>query len=384
MNSTVLARRLCTGFLVILVTVTAWPVPVFGTPSLVNAKAAVLMDAQTGRVLYARNMHRRLPQASTTKITTAILAIEKGDLDKKVRISRHAASTGEATMGLRSGEVLSVRDLLYGMLLQSGNDAAVAIAEAVGGSEKRFVRLMNQFVAKVGAKNTHYVNPHGLHDPEHYSSAYDLALITRYALQFPEFRKIVSTRMQPVVRQGWSRPQLIKNKNRLLTGDDEYYPYADGVKPGYTSPAGNCLVSSATRDGWTLIAVVLNSWDVYGESKKLLEWGFSSFKRKVLVEKNIVVDLVKVEKGREDTVIVVTAEDLFVPLLGREKGKIEKRVVLPDKVTAPVRKGERLGEMQVFYDGKKIAAVDLVAAEAVKERSYLAAIWQALISLFVF
>ncbi len=342
------------------------------------------MDFQSGRVLYAKNIHERLAQASTTKITTAILAIKKGNLDRKVRISGNAAATGEASMGLREGEVLSVRDLLYGMMLQSGNDAAVALAEAVAGSEKEFVDMMNEFARDVGAKDTHYVNPHGLHDENHYSSAYDLALIAREGLKLPEFRNIVATRMVPISRQGRSRPQLLVNKNRLLTGDKEYYPYADGIKPGYTTAAGNCLVSSATRDGWTLLAVVLNSPDVYAESKELLEWGFTTFKRTPVLEAGKLVRVIKVDKGREDTVAVITGGSLSVPLLPREKSELKQQVILPNTVTAPVKKGEWLGEIRVFMDKKQVATVDLVAREAVKKKSFVISVWQALIAILTF
>lgn len=350
----------------------------------VNAHSALLMDLGSGRILYAKNMHERLPQASTTKIVTAVLALEKLDLNKKVRISKQAAAVGEASMGLRQGEILSVKDLLYGLLLQSGNDAAVALAEAVSGSEKKFVREMNQFVKKIGAKNTNYANPHGLDDANHYSTAYDLALISRYALKHPVFRTMVSTMMQPVDRLGWSEPQLIKNKNRLLTGEDEYYAYANGVKPGYTSQAGNCLVSSATKDGQSLLAVVLNARDVYGESKDLLEWGFGTFQQASVLKKGEVAGYLIVKNGVKETVPAVAKADLSLPVLSLEKASIKKQIVLPNEINAPVHQGQWLGQVKFFLKDKQLIAVDLIAAESVERESYLVSFWQALVSILNF
>ncbi len=347
----------------------------------VNAHSALLMDLESGRILYAKNMHQRLSQASTTKITTAVLALEKLDLNKQVRISQHAAAIGEASMGLHEGEILSVKDLLYGLLLQSGNDAAVALAEAVSGSEKKFIREMNQFVTKIGAKNTSYANPHGLDADNHYSTAYDLALITRYALKHPVFRTMASTTMQPVDRQGLSKPQLIKNKNRLLTGEDEYYAYANGVKPGYTSQSGNCLVSSATKGGQSLLAVVLNARDVYGESKNLLEWGFGSFRQTSVLKKGELAGYLIVKNGVKETVPVVSKADLSLPVLTLEKTKIKKQIVLPNEINAPVHQGQWLGQVKFFLEDKQLIAVDLIAAETVEKESYLVSFWQALVSI---
>lgn len=285
-------------------------------------------------------------------------------------------------MGLRNGEVLRLRDLLYGMLLLSGNDAAVATAEAVAGSEKEFVKMMNDYAAEVGAEDTHYTNPHGLHSPDHYSSAYDLALLAREGFKLPEFRRIIALPEAEVKRQ--SRTQLMKNINRLLTGDEEYYSFANGVKSGYTTPAGNCLVSSAAKNGWTLVAVVLNARDVYGESKKLLEWGFNTFNRTPVLQPGKFIRDIKVEGGRKDLVAVVTGGTLSVPLLDGEKKELEQRVVLPDTVTAPVEEGEWLGEIRLFMDDTRVATVDLVAGSTVKRRSLLTSIWQSLIAILTF
>ncbi|MGB9826330.1 MAG: D-alanyl-D-alanine carboxypeptidase family protein, partial [Desulfofundulus sp.] len=218
--------------------------PVFSVsgqdPPRVTADAAVLMDATTGQVLYAKNAHQPRPPASTTKILTALLAIEGGKLDQVVTVSPGAAAVGESSMHLFPGQHLTLEQLLYGALLRSGNDACVAIAEHIAGSEANFVLLMNQKARQLGARDSHFCNPHGLPARGHLSSAYDLALLTRYALKNPTFKSLVSTRYHGFSTPPWGEYHL-HNTNRLLWS----YQGADGVKTGTTSEAGMCLVASA-------------------------------------------------------------------------------------------------------------------------------------------
>ena len=243
-----------------------------GWPPLPLAESAIVVDGESGAVLYAKNGHARLPQASTTKIMSAIVAIENGRLDSRVTVdvdSHHLAITTESTvMGLMPGQTLSLETLLYGMMLQSGNDAAIAIAKHVAGSEAKFVEMMNAKAKQIGLKDTQFKNPHGLDADGHYSSAYDLAIMSRYAMQNPTFYSLSNTRH-------WQADGFdIWNLNKLLP----VYPGADGVKPGFTDAAGRCLVGSAVRDNHRVFVVALNSSDTTNDSRALLDYAFDNFR----------------------------------------------------------------------------------------------------------
>jgi D-alanyl-D-alanine carboxypeptidase (penicillin-binding protein 5/6) len=237
----------------------------------ITAHAAVVVDGETGRVLYDLHAHDRLPPASTTKIMTAILALEHGDTGRSVVSDIDARwLKGSSVMGLRPGVVISVQDLLYGLMLPSGNDAAIELAKSVDGSEAAFVDHMNQKAQDLGLQDTHFVNPHGLDNPDHYSSAYDLAALARYAMNNPAFADLVRTRdHQLSPPSGYN----LHNGNSLL----ERYPGADGVKIGWTEVAGWTLVASAERDGHRLFATVLNSQDRDADAAALMDWAFGSY-----------------------------------------------------------------------------------------------------------
>ncbi|MCL6558998.1 MAG: D-alanyl-D-alanine carboxypeptidase, partial [Firmicutes bacterium] len=223
-----------------------------GIPPVVTAGAAVLVDARTGQVLYGKNEGQKRPPASTTKIMTALLALEGGDLKQTVTVSPRAASVGEASLDLKAGEKLTLEELIYGALLHSGNDACVAIAEHIAGTEKNFVLLMNQKAKMIGAKDTTFKNTNGLPAPGHLTTAKDLAVLTRYALSNSTFQKIVRTREKTI---GEQEKRYLHNTNRLLWS----YDWINGVKTGTTNEAGCCLVASAAREGRQLISVVLHS-----------------------------------------------------------------------------------------------------------------------------
>lgn len=210
-----------------------------------SAKAAVLIEKNTGRVLYRRNEETALPMASTTKVMTALLALEEGQLDDVVTVSRNAFGVPGTSIYLSEGEKLTLRDLLYGLMLASGNDAAVAIAEHIGGSVDAFCRRMTERAAELGCQNTVFLSPNGLPTLGHHTTAYDLALIAREAMDHPEFREIVSTRRASIPWEGRTYSRILNNKNRLLTD----YDGATGIKTGYTKAAGRCLVFGAKRDG---------------------------------------------------------------------------------------------------------------------------------------
>jgi serine-type D-Ala-D-Ala carboxypeptidase (penicillin-binding protein 5/6) len=239
-------------------------------PPAIGAEAAVVMVANTRRVLFGQNPNSIMYPASTTKMMTLLLALERGNLDSVVTVSSHAAACEESSLGLRPGDQITLRELLFGMMIVSGNDAAEAVAEHIAGSVPAFVKLMNERADKMGLKNTHFSNPHGLPDPvNHYSTAYDLAQIAATGMQNPLFAKIVSTADYTVsfINRG---PMRVSTTNRLL----RTYPGANGVKTGYTEAAGDCLVAGAKRQDVQLIAVVLNDDDRWTDVPKLLDYGF--------------------------------------------------------------------------------------------------------------
>ena len=239
-------------------------------PPSVGARGAVVMDEATGQVLYGKDERRRLPMASTTKMMTALLALERGQLSQVVRVDVNAAEMPDSsTMGLTPGERLTLEDLLYGLLLPSGNDAAVAIARAIAGSEPAFVDLMNQRAAELGLADTHFANPHGLDAPDHYTSAADLARLARVALRNPTFAQIVATRHKAV--RGRATYDLT-NTNPLLGRPD-----VEGVKTGHTDQAGSCLVAAFRRDGHRVLTVVLNSPDYVADSLALPDYAFAAY-----------------------------------------------------------------------------------------------------------
>lgn len=328
-------------------------------PALV-AKAAVLMDAETGAVLAAQNADEKLPIASTTKIMTALLALERGKLDDRITISEEAAYQEGSSMYTSPGETYTLEELLYGLLLNSGNDAAWAIAEHIAGSVPAFVEAMNQRARELGATNTHFSNPSGLPDPDHYSTARDMALITKAALARPDFRRIVSTKAQKIPWPVKGEEKLLVNHNRLLWN----YEGADGVKTGYTNEARQCLVASATRDGQSLIAVVLRSEgnSVWTDAERLLDYGFANFTTRTLVRAGESFGEVEVKGGEVESVAVQAARGLTVTVPKEESNRLERSVELTDELTAPVAAGREVGEVIFTLDGEEVGRVPLVAA----------------------
>lgn len=339
------------------------------SPPQITAYSAILVDAATGKVLYEKRCHARRPPASTTKIMTAILALEKGSLESKVSASTRASKTAFASLNLKPGETLTLKDLLYGLLLRSANDAAVCIAEHIAGSEQNFVAMMNEKARKLGAKDTHFTNPHGLYDPKHYSTAYDLALMARYAVRIPTFSDIVSTKTARIERSMNEKDVYLKNTARFLWR----FNGADGIKTGYTREAGHCFVGSATRDRWRLISVVLKSEDAGGDTAALLSYAFENLKQVCFTRKNEVVTTVAVANGVTDKVDLVARDDLALVL--KSTAKAETRTDIDAEETkAPVAKGEKLGTLTGYLNGRKVGSVDLVAANAV-DRTLAATTW---------
>jgi D-alanyl-D-alanine carboxypeptidase (penicillin-binding protein 5/6) len=318
------------------------------------------MEAETGTVLAAKNADEKLPIASTTKIMTALLALERGKLDERITISEEAAYQEGSSMYTSPGETYTLEDLLYGLLLNSGNDAAWAIAEHISGSVPAFVAEMNQRARELGATNTHFTNPSGLPDPGHYSTARDLALITKAALARSDFRRIVSTKARKVPWPAKGEEKLLINHNRLLWR----YEGADGVKTGYTNEARQCLVASATRNGQSLIAVILRSEgnSVWTDAERLLDYGFANFTTRTLVRAGEGFGEVKVKGGEVASVPVQAARGLTVTVPKEKSNQLNRSVELSDDLTAPVAAGRKLGEVIFTLAGEEIGRVPLVAA----------------------
>lgn len=336
------------------------------TPPAVSADAAVLMDVQTGDVLFDKQAHKRRPPASTTKIMTAILALELGSPQEIVTVSQKAAQVGEATLHLDPGEKITLYELVTGALIKSGNDACVAIAEHIAGSEERFVELMNQKALLLGAGNTHFANPNGLPNKNHYSTAYDLALMARYGLQLPAFSSITRQKETEI---HFLEPDVfmnLRNTNKLLWN----YPYADGVKTGTTNAAGKCLVASATKDGRQLVSVVLNAPNRFGDAQKLLEWGFEHTQTVQVAKAGEIKGEFPAPGGRIPAFLADSAE---VAIQIKDKDKLSTKVVWRRAPTLPIEAGEILGQYEIWLGEKRLKSIDLIG-----ERSAELDFWQRL------
>lgn len=341
-----------------------------GVEITVTADSAVLMDADTGQVLYAKNPHQPRPIASTTKIMTALLAIESGDLNQVVTVSPHAAGVEGSSVYLRAGERLTLEELLYGALMNSGNDACVAIAEHVAGREDIFVCWMNCKARLMGLKTTNFANTNGLPNKDHLSSAWDLATIARHALKNTVFNRIVSTRSHTI--SGHWKPRQLSNTNQMLWG----YQGADGVKTGTTGAAGKCLVSSASRNGRRLIAVVLHSDSRYDDSKRLLDYGFANFESERVAESGQAVSCVSVTDGVKNTIPVGSMRDVAVTVPVRGEDRIEKVITVDREIKAPVRSGVAAGRLLVLVGGQPVAETGLVTLESVEKLPPLRLVYQ--------
>lgn len=300
-----------------------------------SAHAYLIMDARTGWVLSEHNGFERRPPASTTKILTALVVIERGRLGRVVTVSPRAAATPGSSAHLRAHGRYRVLDLLRGLLLPSGNDAAVALAEAADGSVSAFVRRMNRRARELGAVASHFVNPHGLTAPGHVTTAYDLAVLTRAALRHPLFRELVTTRSADFGEVGGPVRRLY-NSNRLLAT----YPGVLGVKTGTTSAAGRCLVAAARRGELTLIGVVLDDPDRFADMARLFDRGFREFAR---VRRRPAAVRVRVRDGERPWVPVVAARELDAPVPRAQADGVRLRVWVPRQLLAPVRRHEVVG-----------------------------------------
>ncbi len=332
-------------------------------PFTVAAKGAVLIDGASGRVLFGQNENAMYPMASTTKVMTTLLALENGALDEKVTAGKNAHGVEGTSLYLSEGETLSMEHMLYGLMLRSGNDAAVAVAEHIAGSVPAFAKMMNEKAEALGI-DAHFVNPHGLDADGHKISALGLALLFREAMRNTDFRTITATQRKVIPWVGNEYSRVLENKNKLL----KTYEGATGGKTGYTGKAGRCLVFSAKRDGMELIGAVLNCPTWFDTATQLLDWGFENFRAESAFDAGQRVASVKVTGGVHDSVDVVTASPLATALpVGR---LAETALDLPEKVEAPVYAGEALGTARIRQDAREYARCALVAASDVEKRDF--------------
>ena len=326
------------------------------SPPSVSAKAAILLDTATGKILMEKNAYDRLPMASTTKIMTSLLLAERGNLDETLVTTREMVTVEGSSMGLRAGDTVSYHDLLYGMLLASGNDAANTTAIALGGSLTGFAQMMNDKAAELGLTSTHFVTPSGLDDEAHYTTAYDLARLAAYAMQNPDFRAAASSKTATLCYGNPPYKRSLANHNKLLSRCEG----AVGVKTGFTKKAGRCLVSCAERDGASLVAVTLNAPDDWNDHEALYNFGFSQLENTEL-DISLPVDSLPVTGGDADRVKLQVFPQT-ISLFKGEAAQLERKIYLPSFLYSPVEAGQAVGRIDYLLNGEKVASAEIRAA----------------------
>lgn len=342
----------------------------------ISSPSAILMDAGTGTILFEKNPHEKLEPASITKIMTLIVAFEaiesgKVNLSDVVRVSERAWKTGGSQVFLGPGEEQTLETLLKCIVIASANDASMAVAEYIGGSVEGFVKLMNDKAKELGMENTNFTNPHGLSDPEHYSTAYDIALMSRELVKYPTFFKWSTIWMDYLEHTDKKRDAtMLANTNKLLGK----YEGLDGLKTGYHSKAGHCFAGTAKRGDFRLISVVLNaqkSNQRFEDTVKLLDYGFGHYDSIKVVEKGMVQKTIPVEKGHISEVNVIVPEDVSILVEKGKEEQISTRIDIPEKLLAPLSKNQEVGTLTVEQNGKTVKQINVVVAEDVYKASFL-------------
>lgn len=362
-----------TTILVILLIMYYVPQQALGVELPIKAESAILIDAHSGKILYEKDPHKTLPPASVTKLMTLVLAMDaikegKASLNDEVVASPNAASYGGSQIYLAPGEKLTLKELLLGIALASGNDASVAVAEHIAGTHEAFVDMMNKKAAELGLRNTHFVNCNGLHDPNHYTSAYDMAQIALYALRYPELRELCSVKHYRI-REGTNRPFQYDNKNKLLW----QYPGTDGFKTGWTNEAKYCLAATVERNGLRFVSVVMGSPEKSGhfaDTKILWNWGYSQYTFKQFHKENEVITQVKVGKGQVDSVAAVPEKKVGITLPKGQDKNLTTQVTTLSILNAPVKAGQVVGHISILKDGEVVERVNLVAKERIEKGSW--------------
>lgn len=314
-----------------------------------NSTSMIVMDSKTNRVLYENNAREKKYMASTTKILTALCVIENCDINSQVVVKKETTGVEGSSIYLEEGEILTVKDLLYGLMLRSGNDCAETLAEFVSGSIEKFAELMNITAKKIGAFNSNFVNPHGLHDDNHYTTAYDLALISCYAIKNPIFKEICSTKKITIPFTTRNTKRVLINKNKLLNRLDG----ATGIKTGFTKKAGRCLVSSCERNGNEIVSVVLNCGPMFEESEKLINNAFNEFSFIKLLESDEIVDFIAI-KNSDEKCAVISKRDIILPLNEEEKNNIKIEYEIPNEINKNISKEDEIGKINIFIKNNLI------------------------------
>lgn len=319
-----------------------------------------MIEAVTGNIIYEKNSHDELPMASTTKIMTTILSLESGDLDTQFTVDSDAIKVEGSSMGLVEGDIVTKRALCYGMMLPSGNDSANATAIKLAGSFENFATMMNDKAKEIGMEDTLFVTPSGLDEGGHHSTAYDMALLTRYALKNSDFREICGSATAQVNFGNPPYDRWLKNSNKLLN----MYEGVIGVKTGFTDDAGRCLVSACERNGVTLIVVTLNAPNDWEDHMSLYDYGFSQVSMQSPTNENFSVNVVG---GKKDTISLERSTEIQLPNVTGYTADYKIKVYLNGFEYAPIEAGEILGYVEYSLDGEVVATSDLVSSEAVLE-----------------
>lgn len=337
---------------------------------VVNAPSILCFDRASKTVIYEKNGYQKRAMASTTKIMTAIVAIENGNLNDVVVVSKKAASINGSRLGLKEGDEITLENLLYGLLICSGNDAAIAIAEHIGGNVENFCNMMTNKAKELGAENTSFTSPHGLDDKQHYTTAYDLSIIADYAMDIPIFSKIVQLNFATIYIN--NNPKQIKNTNNLLGSVEG----VNGIKTGFTNNAGRCIVLSVTRDNWQLIFVVLGcntTKQRTNDSMKFIEYCFNNYElmdlTRVANEEYKTRDII-IDKGQKNYVRTSVDDTVkILPIKSNDKEKITIEYKINENIIAPINEKEKIGECYIKIDKKIICVIDVVSKEKVYRKT---------------
>ncbi len=338
-----------------------------------NAKAAIMIEASTGEILFQKNAHERLAPASMTKMMSMLLImeeIEKGNLkwDEKITASPYASSMGGSQIFLEPGEKMTVTEMLKGIAIGSGNDATVAMAERVAGSEESFVKKMNDKVKDLGLKDTHFSNATGLDIDNHYSSAYDMSIIAKELVKHEKILEFTGT-YEEYLRKDSSSPFWLVNTNRLV----KFYQGVDGLKTGFTDTAGYCLTATAKKDNMRLITVVMNepsSNERSADTTKMLDYGYNIYMVKNIISKNTMIQKAKVELGKELEADIVPKEAITILSKKSENSRNITYEAKIDKIIAPVKVGDKVGIIDIIEDGKKISSIDATVSKNIDKADF--------------
>lgn len=339
-----------------------------------NVKSAILIDRDTGTILYEKNSNEKLPPASMTKVMTMLLIMEALDqgklkMDEKIRTSEYAASMGGSQIFLEPGEEMTTEQMLKGIAIGSGNDAAVAVAERLAGSEEAFVEMMNNKAKDLGLENTEFKNVTGLPVNDHYSTANDMALMAKELLKYQDITKFTGT-YEAYLRENTDKKFWLVNTNRLV----KFYPGVDGLKTGFTNEAKYCLTATAEKNGMRVIAVVFGaptSKERNAQVTKMLDYAFSQYETHPLYKKDEAIGKVHVSKGSEKQVTAVTSEPLsLLTKKGEQVDKVKKEIIMKKNLKAPIAKGQEIGTIKYTKDGKMLIESPLVAQKDIKEAGW--------------